>query len=1184
MKSALRVLSALMIAMTAAAAVRAAQPPSTSKEPAAAVKADADAKTDAADRSLREQDIYIPYEKLRQVFEKHGRGVFLPYEKFDELWRAAQDKTRPAAEPRPPVGAIITEIQNEATVAKDVVEVRAELKIDLLSEGWHEVPLRLSDAALIRATLNGQPARILGGVNEDHRLLVEKKGKQPEQIVLSLEYATAINRMPGQNSVLFQVPQAPVSRWRVRIPQAGVKVNVQPLIAATEVPPGTPAAEPKPGGAKPTKPADETVILAFVGASPTVRIDWTPKSEGATGLAAVASVQAEQQVWIQEGVTRSRTNLVYTISRAELAQLAIGVPDDYKVVNVFDPNVRQWSVEPAPGEPGTQRIVASLFEPAKASQQVTVELEKIAGQKRAASLKTPVVSLKAPVVRALGVGRQQGFVVVHVGGGLRAEAARTSGLLQVDCTELPLAIRTGGWAFSYRYVTVPFELELNVEQVEPRITVDSLVEARLQPERLSLDLTAIYTIERAGVFKLELDVPEGFDVRQVHGRSIPAVGSPVPGASKIFRAATQGAVAAEVESYHLEGAKKNHLVVNLARKAMGCVALAVQLERDLQEPNLLTPTGKAADIALPAPQVTPGTVERAVGRLVIHAPESLQVNFGKLQGLRSVSIDEALDGMPWAAGPRQPPGAKADLRPVLAFTFTQEPISLRLAAERRRPQVTIRQLVVGRIEEGVVKYQFTFFYTIQYSGVKSLRIDVPTEVAAKLHNTTPRITERTIDPPPADLAKGMIAWSLASDSELLGDGRIDLTWEQKIAEKLEVGKPIALSVPRLTPRDVDRAWGQIVLAKAETLDIDESDRQEGLRPIDPQHDLMAEVPGAARAFEFHGDWKLPLSITRYELEEVKRTSIDRAVVRMVVTPAGELAVQALYRIRSARQRLSITLPEGAAFDTEPLRINSQPTVLGRGLSGEFIVPLGAAGPDESTLMELRYTVAGGSHRLELPMFPEDPAVQKVYLCAFVPQTRALLGTTGPWTEQFKWWLGPGLNWIARNDADDRQLVARVCEGTKHSGAEADSFHTDGTLYVFSTLRPAADGALGIRTVDRTALNAAIFVLILLGGLSLAWAGLFARVLAAGSLLVVLVLAGVFAPTFSLRLLSGPLLGAVFIVLVIWGVLFVFRLRTVPIALGQAIAARWAARKPLPKPSAVTPPPGSEPSKGGPSHE
>ncbi len=152
------------------------------------------------ERSIREQDIYIPYEKLRQVFEKHGRGVFLPYEKFQELWQAAQEKTRPAAEPKPPVGALITEIENEATVEKDVVRVQAKVKIEVLAEGWNEVSLRLADAAITGATLGGKPARIIGSPGQDYRLLIEKKGKQPEQLELALEYAKAITRMPGRTA------------------------------------------------------------------------------------------------------------------------------------------------------------------------------------------------------------------------------------------------------------------------------------------------------------------------------------------------------------------------------------------------------------------------------------------------------------------------------------------------------------------------------------------------------------------------------------------------------------------------------------------------------------------------------------------------------------------------------------------------------------------------------------------------------------------------------------------------------------------------------------------------------------------------------------------------------------------------------------------------------------------------
>ena len=45
---------------------------------------------------IREQSIYIPYEKLREVFEREGRGVFLPYDRFMALWKAARDADAPA--------------------------------------------------------------------------------------------------------------------------------------------------------------------------------------------------------------------------------------------------------------------------------------------------------------------------------------------------------------------------------------------------------------------------------------------------------------------------------------------------------------------------------------------------------------------------------------------------------------------------------------------------------------------------------------------------------------------------------------------------------------------------------------------------------------------------------------------------------------------------------------------------------------------------------------------------------------------------------------------------------------------------------------------------------------------------------------------------------------------------------
>ncbi len=595
---------------------------------------------------------------------------------------------------------------------------------------------------------------------------------------------------------------------------------------------------------------------------------------------------------------------------------------------------------------------------------------------------------------------------------------------------------------------------------------------------------------------------------------------------------------------------------------MGRVALDIELQKDLQEQKLLTPTDTPADIPLTVPQVAPGTVERAAGRLLIRAPESLRINPAKAEGLRTISFKEAVEGISAAPRASAPQG-----RAVLAYAFTQEPVVLRLAAQRRKPQVTLQQLLVGRIEQGVVKYQATFHYNILYSGVKSLRIDVPAAlVALGLRNKTPAIRDKVMDPQPGDVAKGYSAWSFSGEAELLGKGDIELVWEEPI-KKLEVGKSVDLDVPRLVPQGGDLpAAGQIVLTKAETLDVQESGEPKGLRPIDPQRDLDPPVAGAAKAFEFHGDWTLPITVTQYQLEKVKRTSIDRAVVRMVVTPAGEVSVQALYRVQSAQQRIVVSLP-GAKFDAEPLRVGGRRAPLETGKQDEYFVPVSAANADEPFLVELRYTVSGDGRNLDLPLFPgDDVAVQKVFLCVYLPPTRALLESSGPWNQEFQWQWGPGLKWEASPNRDsqafdDKKLVSWVEEGTGPAGSAAGgSFLPDGRRYVFSTLRPAAGGALQLSLLSDRGLNAIVFLLVIFGGLLLLPAGLGRRALAIGAGIIALVLAGVFYPTFSAQIVNGVLAAAVFIVLVVWSVAYLAWMRPAALARQRATAAE----KPLPK--------------------
>lgn len=1056
---------------------------------------------DAAEpQPLREQTIYIPYQKLRGTFEADGRGVFLPYEQFQQLWEKARAAEEKQPDAQPPVGAIITDIVSEAVVEKDVVRVTAEVSIELLSKGWHEIPLRLADAAIRSATIDGEPARIVT-TDAGTVLVVQQPDNEPRSLLLTIDYSKAYTKAPGQNSVSFQPPRAAVNRWRIRVPQSGVTVNVQPMLAAAEAPAD------ESGG----QPVDETVVLAFVGAAAEVRIDWTPKAEGASGMAALATVQSQQEVTIDEGLVRSRNQLIYEVSRAELSQLVLDVPASQKITRVTDPNIRQWDVADVEGK---QRVTVELFEPVRGSQQVTIELEELLDD-------APQTQVRVAPVEAVGVSRQQGVVVVRLADELRGEASLTEGLLQLDASELPPPLQPTPWDFAYRYASVPFALAVDVEAVQPRIEVRQLVEAYVEPNQLALDVATIFSIENAGVFQLELDVPEGYDVRRVQGRQLADV-PPV-----------------QVDTFHLGDADADgmrRLSVNLASKAIGRVGLILTLIRPLSDPALLAPTGESVGIAIPLPTVaTP--LQSSSGRLVVLGPESLQITPAERSKLRDISVAEARQEVPSVRDGRSP-----GLREVMAFAYAREAASLTVSAERRRPQVNVRQLLAMRIEPGVVKYAATFTYDIAYSPVTAVRIDLPAEVVPRVRiPVNVGINKTVLDPQPDDVAEGQVAVELTGETEFLGTVVVPMSWEEVVPE-LDVGESGETVLPVLAPRGADRAWGQVVVSKAETLDIRPAAGMSGLRPIDPQHDLMpgANVSDVARAFEFTDSWNLTVTATRYELEEVKRASIERAVVRMVVTRGDEITVQAIYRIRSVLQRLAVTLPAESRFDMDMLTVNGQPQPLERGEGNQLFIPLVNQSPEVPCIVEMRYTTPGTYEQLDLPVFPAQeglhtaPALQKVALTAYLPAEIAVIDTAGAWTNEQDDWYAQ-LNGLPWHQRDDSELFDWVCEGLPFDQGRLRSFATDGTAYRFTALRPAPppDGSLAIRGIDRRLIDGGGIAVLALLALVFARCRLGTKVTLVVLIALGLVGLGICLPTLAMQVMDQYLAIGLAGVVLVW---------------------------------------------------
>ena len=487
----------------------------------------------------------------------------------------------------------------------------------------------------------------------------------------------------------------------------------------------------------------------------------------------------------------------------------------------------------------------------------------------------------------------------------------------------------------------------------------------------------MYTIERAGVFDLAFDVPAGYDVREVRGE------------------ACRGAPAVQVDSHHLEGADKTPAGRQSGPQGAGLREHFRRIAKAARRRQSARPdrqdVGTSAAIC---PRAAPDTIERTNGRLVVYAAgkparESRQA-IGPAQRVAGRG-DGRRSG-------RRRRISSAGRPPVSSFVYTKAPVELSLLVERRKPYVSVGQLLVAQVDPGVVKYDATFFYDIRYSGVKSLRIDVPAESGGRHPQST-----RPASPKKRSIRRLRIwprtPWlgASAGEGELLGPVAIHLSWERPL-ENLEVGKSVDLPMPHLVPSGVDRAWGQIVLVKAETIDLLPSVTPSGLRPIDPQHDLMpgANVPDAAQAFEFQDDWSLTVAATRYQLEAVKHTSIERGLIRAVVTRGGQVggagAVSDAQLAAAAggdsaggrrvRHRSAADRRPADAAGKRRRRTNFSCRSSACRAIGRFCWSFATRCPRRGT-------------RVDLPAFPDEPAVQKVYVSVFLPEEQEVLGLPRP---------------------------------------------------------------------------------------------------------------------------------------------------------------------------------------------
>ncbi|UCF17829.1 MAG: hypothetical protein JSW59_10260, partial [Phycisphaerales bacterium] len=439
--------------------------------------------------------IYVPYEELKGVFEKEGQGVFLPYSEFQRLWRAARGK--PAAVAEAPFEYLISTARFKGQVEEEIASLKLELTIDILSDDWVRVPLGLREVAVSQATLvdaeNGKVTPLLRV--EDGRYILVARGRG--RYVLALDFVRQLETQPGLAVLKYGIPPAAITTLELLIPEENLRVDVQPMLAAT-------TSQVEVEGIKSTR------VQAFLGSTTDVRLSWKPKTEVATELEPVIICKQFQHIDIAEALVNYQATMNYSIHRGRVNSFTVRLPDGFRVTEVAGANIARWDIETPnepPGNQGQQILKVKLFSAAGGEYSLTVKMERFLQEAQAQIELVPITTEQ--------VLRRSGLIGITYSPRRVVGLEDTQNLARVDTGQLPANLQNRPRATAYRFITSDYGGTIAIETTSPRIAVTQRWMLGVDSDRLRLQGKARYKVERTGIFELNMNLPEPWEIESV---------------------------------------------------------------------------------------------------------------------------------------------------------------------------------------------------------------------------------------------------------------------------------------------------------------------------------------------------------------------------------------------------------------------------------------------------------------------------------------------------------------------------------------------------------------------------------------------------------------------------------------------------------------------------------------------
>lgn len=479
---------------------------------------------------------------------------------------------------------------------------------------------------------------------------------------------------------------------------------------------------------------------------------------------------------------------------------------------------------------------------------------------------------------------------------------------------------------AFRYSTGDPKLSLRVSPVSPELRSEFRQLVSLGEDRMVVTCDLDVNITRAGVFRLDLSIPDGLEIESASGAAL-------------GHWTERGGEGGRVLTLHLAG------------KTLGVHAFSITMSG--------RPTGTVENWT--APRVSLRGASRETGVLTVVPERGLQVRTMDRTNVSQLDPRELADGAEAVMREAAKPGA-------LGYRILQGDWRLLLSISRLDPWVTARVLHEVTLREGQVLHQAKLAYKIENAAVKSLRVRIPSldeAAAATLRGTGPAVADFV------PVAGGDGIYEIRFQRGIAGNTEVDLAWQHAATGgDRESILPIAPEeIRQLTYFTALRAGGRLEL---ETGDLPRGWQRGDWSIVRSSMGVRPDAATPSLVFRTADpEGPLEVSLKRLDLAELRRIRVSDGDLLTLLSPDGAALTAVNLRLHvSGKNTLRLKLPKDAAMFN--VLVNGEGAPLVR--EGEDWLFHVFPSPEAGRPADLRFVYSsrtGGGRRLEGPM-PDVP--------------------------------------------------------------------------------------------------------------------------------------------------------------------------------------------------------------------